>query len=107
MKRYIIVYFGGTHPTTAEEGKKQFKKYRQWLADLGDTVESPANPVKNSNTIHPDGSVSSGSITEMSGYTIIKEDTLEKALAKAKDCPFLEIGGTLEVSELVEMGGIS
>jgi len=39
----------------------------------------------------------------MSGYTIIRTDSMESALSIAKACPFLDIGGSLEVSELVEM----
>ena len=32
-------------------------------------------------------------------------DSLEEALAAARSCPFLEINGTLEVSEMIEMSG--
>ena len=39
----------------------------------------------------------------MSGYTIIKAGSMEAVLSIAKACPFLDIGGSLEVSELVEM----
>jgi hypothetical protein len=41
----------------------------------------------------------------MSGFTIIESETIEKALEVAKACPFLEIGGSLEVSELMQMPG--
>ena len=54
-------------------------------------------------TVNPDGSVSSGSTTAMSGYTVIEVDSMDRALDFAKTCPFLEIGGSLEVSELVQM----
>ena len=39
----------------------------------------------------------------MSGFTIIEAESIESALSMAKSCPFLEIGGSLEVSELIEM----
>ena len=64
---------------------------------------SPANPLKNTNTVKPDGTVDPGSVTKMSGFTIIETETIEAALEIAKTCPFLEIGGSLEVSELIEM----
>ena len=41
----------------------------------------------------------------MSGYTIVKADSMDAALSIAKACPFLDIGGSLEVSELMEMPG--
>jgi hypothetical protein len=42
----------------------------------------------------------------MSGYTIIEAGSMEAALAIAQTCPFLDTGGSLEVSELVEMPGM-
>ena len=41
----------------------------------------------------------------MSGFTIIRAVSMEAALLIAKDCPFLDTGGSLEVSELIEMPG--
>ena len=63
------------------------------------------NPFKNTNTVNPDGTVSYESTTTLSGYTIIEADSIELALAMAKSCPFLDIGGSLEVSELMQMPG--
>jgi len=39
----------------------------------------------------------------MSGYTILEAASMEAALEITKACPFLEINGTLEVSELIKM----
>lgn len=103
MPRYIIFYIGGQEPTAAEEGRRHFAKYMDWLSSLGESAVSPANPLKNTSTVRPDGSVAPGGITSMSGFTIIEAVSMEAALSIAKDCPFLEIGGSLEVSELVEM----
>ncbi|MGB5225219.1 MAG: hypothetical protein WBM38_08825 [Arenicellales bacterium] len=105
MAQYIIAYLGGNQPSSAEEGKQHFEKYKEWLSSLGESAVSPANPLKNTSTVNPDGSVSSGSISSMSGFTIIESETIEKALEVAKACPFLEIGGSLEVSELMQMPG--
>ena len=41
----------------------------------------------------------------MSGYTIVEADSLDAALEMAKTCPFLAIGGSLEVSEMIRMAG--
>lgn len=105
MSQYIIVYLGGDQPSNPEEGEKHMMKYREWLSSLGNSAISPANPFKNTNTVNPDGSVTTGSTTSMSGYTIIETDSMDKALNIAKTCPFLDIGGSLEVSELVQMPG--
>ncbi|MGB8338002.1 MAG: YciI family protein [Burkholderiales bacterium] len=103
MAQYFITYLGGNQPATPEAGKQHFAKYKQWLSSLGDAAVSPANPLKHTSTINPDGTVTSGGKTSMSGYTIIKADSMDAALTIAKACPFLEIGGSLEVSELMQM----
>ena len=105
MPQYIIMYLGGEQPSSPEEGKKHFAKYQEWLSSLGENVISPMNPFKNSHTIQGDGTVASGSTSAMSGYTIIEAESMEKALEISKACPFLDIGGTLEVSELIQMPG--
>ena len=103
MAQYIITYLGGNHPSSPEEGQRHFAKYKEWLSSLGDSVVSPANPLKDTNTVNPDSTVTAGSTTSMSGYTIIEADSMEKALEVAKACPFLKIDGSLEVSELIQM----
>ena len=103
MPKYVLVYLGGNQPSTPEEGKKHFSKYMDWLSSLGDAAVSPANPLKNTSTVHPDGTVTTGGSTTMSGYTIVEADSMEAALSMAKACPFLDIGGSLEVSELAKM----
>lgn len=101
----MISYLGGDQPSSPEEGQKHFAKYQQWLASLGRSAISPMNPIKNSRTVNPDGSVDDKSTTLMSGYTILQAESIEEAVTKAKSCPFLDVNGSLEVSELVDMGG--
>jgi hypothetical protein len=103
VAKFILTYLGGNPPSSPEEGKQHFEKYKQWLSGLSDSVVSPANPMKNTNTVKPDGTVDPGSVTNMSGFTIIEAGNMEAALEMAKTCPFLKIGGSLEVSELIEM----
>ena len=105
MPQYIIAYLGGDKPSSPEEGTRHMSEYRAWLSSLGDSAVSPANPLKNTSTVNPDGTVITGSTTTMSGYTIIEADSMEAALSIAKGCPFLDIDGSLEVSELMQMPG--
>jgi len=107
MPQYIFVYLGGEYPSNPEEGQKHFERYQQWLASLGDAVVSPAVPFKDTHTVQADGSASPGSITAMSGLSILRMSSMEEALAAAQASPFLEINGTLEVSELIELSGQS
>ena len=105
MSTFIIVYFGGDQPASPEEGKQHQQKYITWLGSLGERAISPANPIKDTRTINPAGQVTHENSSTMSGYTIIEADSIERAVSVGKSCPFLEIGGSLEVSELINMSG--
>ena len=105
MSQFVITYLGGDQPSSPEEGKEHFAKYMEWLSSLGDAAVSPANPLKDTSTVNPDGTVTAGGTTSMSGFTIVEADSMEAALTMAKACPFLDIGGSLEVSELMQMPG--
>lgn len=107
MPQYIFVYLGGEYPSDPTEGQKHFEKYQQWLRNLGDAVLSPAIPCKDTHTVQPDGSAQPGSISAMSGMSILRFPSMEDAIAAAKSCPFLEINGALEISEMVEMSARS
>jgi len=103
MPQYIFVYIGGEQPSDPEEGQKHFSKYQQWMVSLGDAVISPAIPFKDTHTVHPDSTTEPGTVSAMSGMSIIKADSMDAALKIAQSCPFLEINGTLEVSEMIDM----
>ncbi|MDH5425590.1 MAG: hypothetical protein OEY29_11395 [Gammaproteobacteria bacterium] len=105
MPQYIFIYLGGEYPANPEEGQKHFSKYQQWLASLGDAVVSPAIPFKDTHTVHTDSTIEPGTTSAMSGMSIIKMPSMDEALKVAQSCPFLEINGTLEVSEMIEMTG--
>ena len=105
MAQYIIAYLGGDQPPSPEEGERHFAKYKEWLSSLGDSAVSPANPFKDTHIVNSDGTVTKGSTTSMSGYTIVEAESMEAALEMATACPFLEINGSLEVSELIQMPG--
>ena len=105
MPQFMITYLGSPKPASPEQGQQHMAKYREWLSSLGDSAVSPANPLKNTRTVNPDGSVSSSGTTGMSGFTIVEADSGEQAVAIAQACPFLEVGGSLEVSELIKMTG--
>ena len=103
MKQYVLVYLGGNHPTNEQEARLHHMKYVEWLKSLGETLIIPTIPLKDTNTVGSDGAVKEGSSCAMSGFSVIKADSMEDALAIAQACPFLEIGGSLEVSEMMQI----
>ena len=105
MAQYIICYLGGAEPATPEEGKQHFARYNEWLTAMGESVVNPASPFKDTITVQSDGTVEPGSMSAISGFTVIEADSMAVALEHSKACPFLELGGALEVSELIQMPG--
>ena len=101
MAHFIIVYVGGNRPASEAEGQQHMARYQAWLAGIGDAVTSPATPFAHTRTIGPDRTVGEGSASGISGYTTIEAESIDAALAIASECPFLDLGGTLEVSELM------
>lgn len=103
MPQYIFIYLGGDYPTDPEEGQKHFEEYQEWLTTLGESVISPAIPFKDTHTVHPNGNIEQGTTTLMSGMSILQFESMGAALEAARQCPFRDINGTLEVSEMLEM----
>ena len=69
-----------------------------WFGTLGDKLVDGGNPVSNTKTIAPGGSVSETS-NPPSGYSIIKADSLDEAVELAKGCPVLQGGASVVVAE--------
>jgi len=78
-------------------------KWKTWVADLGDAVVNPGSPMGMSKIVSSTGVSDDDGSNTMSGFSIVKADSFDSALDMAKACPFLEIGGTLKVAELMEM----
>lgn len=104
MPNYIIAYHGDLKkPTNPAEGNSQMAKWKAWVNGLGDAVVNPGSPMGMSKIVSSTGVADDNWPNKMSGFSIVKADSLDSALDMAKACPYLEIGGTLKVAELMEM----
>jgi hypothetical protein len=104
MAKYLFVYHGGSQPQSEDEVAKVMDAWGQWFGGMGAAVIDGGNPVGKSSTVNSDGSVSkNGGANPASGYSLIEAATLDDALAKAKACPILEGGGSVEVAEAHDM----
>ena len=104
MAKFLFVYHGGSVPQTEEEIQQVLAAWNGWLGGLGASAIDPGNPVGLSHTVHPDGSVTAdGGANPASGYGIFEASDAGDALAKAKGCPILEAGGSVEVAQIHEM----
>ncbi len=102
MSNYVFAYHGGKRPESREEGAKHMAKWKAWVGGLGDAVVDPGTPLGKSKTVSSSGVSDDGGSNPMSGFSIVKADSMDAALEMAKECPFLEMG-TIEVAEMKEM----
>jgi hypothetical protein len=102
MANFLLTFHGeGGMPATEEERAKVMGAWGAWFTELGDAVVDPGNPTSQSKAISPDGSVmdATGAPT---GYTILKADSLDAAVALSRGCPVLAAGQVVVVSETFE-----
>lgn len=104
MGKYLFVYHGGNEPETEAEMKEVMDAWGNWLGGMGAAVIDGGNPVGKSTTVHPDGSVKAdGGANPVSGYSLIEAENDADAIAKAKACPILRSGGSIELALTFDM----
>jgi YCII-related domain-containing protein len=102
MSEYIYAYHGGKMPDNPEEGAKLMARWGSWVEGIGAAMINPGNPVGMSHTVSASGVVENGGSNPLSGYSVVRADSLNAAIEMAKDCPHLD-HGTIEVAEIMEM----
>lgn len=104
MSSYLFVYHGGKHPETQDDIDRVMKAWNDWFADMGSAVVDGGAPVGMSSTVNADGSVTdNGGANPAGGYSIIAADNLADIHAKARGCPILADGGSIEIAEIMQM----
>lgn len=103
MSKYVLAYHGGKRFETREEGQAHMKKWNAWNDGLGKAVINPGMYFGMSKTVSQDGVEDGGGSNPLSGITILEADDMEAALEMAKACPHVDIGGIIEVAEIMQM----
>jgi len=103
MAKYLFVYHGGKNPESEAEVAEVLDSWGAWFGSMGTAVVDGGNPVGMSSTVNEDGSVTDGGSNPATGYSLIEAPDLDDALAKARGCPILSAGGTVELAEAIDM----
>jgi hypothetical protein len=75
-----------------------------WFGSLGASIVDQGSPFGPSLAVAADGATGDATAA-LTGYTIITAESLEAAAEKARGCPVLATGGSIEVYEALQMGG--
>ncbi len=107
MANFIIIYHGAGNMQnmTKEEGMAHRGKWMAWVEGLGKAVVSPGQPLKGNTLLSADGASDPEGDGRISGYAIVEAADMAAALEMAKGDPFLDMGGSIQVAEMVTMGG--
>jgi hypothetical protein len=103
MKKFAVLYSGGTAPTTPQEGEASMKVWQKWFDSLGKSVVEAGAPFGGSKTVSSSG-VQDGTAGNVSnGYSVVQADDLAAAAKLVKGCPMIADGGKVHVFELMAM----
>ncbi|HEV2975028.1 MAG TPA: hypothetical protein VGX69_08540 [Solirubrobacteraceae bacterium] len=97
MGNYLFAYRGGGMADTDEARQAAMAAWGAWFGELGDAIVDPGNPFGPSTSVGSGGTDGSA----LTGYSVIKSDSLDAAAELAKGCPVLSGGGSVDVYETI------
>jgi hypothetical protein len=104
MAKYLYVYHGGGDmPASREAQDKIMHAWGGWFGELGAAVVDAGNPVGKSKTVKSGTVADNGGANPASGYSIVEASGMDDAVRKAKSCPVIAGGGSVEVAEIFPM----
>ena len=101
MANFLLLYTGGSMPESPAEQEAVMAAWGAWYGKIGSNLVDGGNPfTPKAKSISSNGNVSDGPVGELAtGYTIIKADSLDAAVAAARECPVLQGGSKITVYE--------
>lgn len=98
MANYLLLYHGGGMPETEEEKAKVMAAWGEWMQQVGENLVDAGNPCSNVQTVSQSGTAEfSGD--RVTGYSVIKADTMDDAVKCAQMVPLVADGGSVDVYE--------
>lgn len=104
MANYLLAYHGGGMPETEEEGARVMAAWGEWMGAVGSAMVDAGNPVGQAATVSADGSrLDGGGANPVTGYSVVRADSLDAAVALVAGCPILAAGGSVEICETFDV----
>lgn len=103
MAKFVFAYHGGKRFNSREEGQAHMVRWRKWMESLGPALVDPGVAVGKSITVTAKGVQDNGGANPISGVSIVEAETAEAATKMARGCPHLDIEGSIEIAEVMQM----
>jgi hypothetical protein len=105
MPTYLVTYHGGGGvPPTPDAQRQVAAAFGAWVASVGDAMGDPGAPLTASRSVSSSGFVDGPASGAIGGDTLLRADDLDAAAQLVVNHPFISRGGTLQVSEAVDLG---
>jgi hypothetical protein len=101
MPSFLVTYHGGGMPETEEQRKQAMADFGAWVGRVGAALTDPGAPLGPSMTVAPDGEHPGAADGPVGGYSVLRAEDMDSALALVRDHPFVGRGGSLTVMEAV------
>lgn len=109
MSNFMFLFRGGLDPRTAspEAMQQNMEKWFAWVSELqtAGTYVAGEALLPSGKTLHKDNVITDGPYLEskemVGGFFIVKASSIDAAMEIAKGCPDLELGGSVEVRDVV------
>ena len=101
MATFLVTYHGGGMPEGEEARRQAMADFGAWVGRTGDALADPGAPLGPSMTASSDAVRSGDADGRVSGYSVLRADDMDSAVALVRDHPFVTRGGSLQVTEAV------
>jgi hypothetical protein len=98
MAKYVFSY---RVPSDYAPGAETAAEWQAWFGAMGSALVDVGNAVTDYASLGEVG----GSGSRVIGYSVVSAEDMDSALALAKDCPALRVGGGVEVGPVMEAAG--
>ena len=100
MAKFGLVYLGGGVPENEAERGATMKAWGAWFGGLGSALVDGGNAfTTNAKSITSNEIITAGpQELPVTGYSIVKADSLDAAVALAKECPLLRSGSHSQIT---------
>jgi len=95
MAKYVLSYRVPADYTPNDEAHAE---WAAWFDELGSALVDPGNAVTEYGSLGEVG----GSGSRVAGYSLVSAEDMDSALALAKGCPALQVGGGVEIGPVME-----
>jgi hypothetical protein len=113
MAEFLFLYRGADAVTAAlspKEMQDYMQRFQNWIVSLTKAGKlTSCGPLEKSGKmlVGPNGLVTDGPFAEtkdlIGGYSVVSAKDLDEATDVACDCPFLAIGGTVEIRAVLDV----